>query len=208
LFRYYGFCYHLSYEIYFCSVRNFILTSIRHLSSYFLKEIIYYFIRNLYLHFQLPMLLYMSVPVVRHYTKKSNSQILVIHKPALFHMKMIRLLAKATRSAPNRQICCLSCLDARWDFGQRQPDLPPTGKSAAFHVWMQDGILVKGNKMGPQQANLLPFMFGCKMGFWTEATRSAPNRQICCLSSLRPRYDFGQKQPDRSPAGISAAFQV
>ena len=76
----------------------------------------------------------MSVPVVRHYTKKSNSQILVIHKPALFHMKMMRLLAKATRLVSNRQICCLSSLDARWDFGQRQLDQPPTGKSAAFQV--------------------------------------------------------------------------
>ena len=50
-------------------------------------------------------------------------------------------------------------LDARWDFGQRQPDLPPTSKSAAFHVWMQDGILDRGNQISPQPAYLLPFKF-------------------------------------------------
>jgi len=169
LFRYYGFCYHLSYEIYFCSVRNFILTSIRHLSSYFLKEIIYYFIRNLYLHFQLPMLLYERtrcetlhkeiqlsdscdpqtclISYENDTTFGQGNQISL--QPAyllLFKFGCkIGFWTEATGSASNRQICCLSCLDARWDFGQRQPDLPPTGKSAAFHVWMQDGILDRGN---------------------------------------------------------------
>ena len=69
----------------------------------------------------------------------------VIYNPALFYIKMMRLLTKATRSASNRQICCLSSLDARWDFGQRQLDQPPTGKFAAFQVWDQNATLVKGN---------------------------------------------------------------
>ena len=58
----------------------------------------------------------------------------VIYKPALFYMKMMRLLTKATRMASDRGICCLSSVSARWDFGQRQLDRPPTDKSAAFQV--------------------------------------------------------------------------
>ena len=58
----------------------------------------------------------------------------VIYKPALFYMKMMRLLTKAIRLASDRGICCLSSLRPRCDFGQRQPDRPPTGKSAAFQV--------------------------------------------------------------------------
>ena len=58
----------------------------------------------------------------------------VIYKPALFYMKMMRLLTKATRMASDRGICCLSSLGARWDFGQRQLDRPPSGISAAFQV--------------------------------------------------------------------------
>ena len=58
----------------------------------------------------------------------------VIYKPALFYMKMMRLLTKATRMASDRGICCLSSVSARWDFGQRQLDRPPSGISAAFQV--------------------------------------------------------------------------
>ena len=150
----------------------------------------------------------MSVPVVRHYTKKFNSQILVIHKPALFHMKMMRLLAKATRLVSNRQICCLSSLRPRYDFGQRQPDLPPTGKSAAFQVWMQDGILGRGNWIDLQPGNLLPFKCECKMGFWAEATGSASIRHICCLWHIRASLGLQQRQPNRPPTDKSAAFDT
>jgi len=125
--------------------------------------------------------------------------------PFKFETKM-RFLSKATRSASDRHICCLSSLRPRCVFGQRQPDGPPTGESAAFQVWVQDGILGRGNWIDLQPGNLLPFKFECKMGFWAEATGSASNRGICCLSSLRPRRDFGQRQPDRPPSGISAAF--
>ena len=76
----------------------------------------------------------MNVLNVRLYIKTSVSQILVIYKPALFYMKMMRLLTKATRMASNRGICCLSSVSARWDFGQRQLDWPPSGISAAFQV--------------------------------------------------------------------------
>ena len=127
--------------------------------------------------------------------------------PFKFETKM-RFLSKATRSASDRHICCLSSLRPRCVFGQRQPDGPPTGESAAFQVWVQDGILGRGNWIDLQPGNLLPFKCECKMGFWAEATGSASNRGICCLSSLRPRRDFGQRQPDRPPSGISAAFQV
>ena len=97
-------------------------------------------------------------------------------------------------------------LDARWDFGQRQPDRPPTGKSAAFQVWGQDAILVKGNWISLQPTNLLPFKFETKMRFWSKATGSASNRHICCLWHIRASLDFQQRQPDRPPTGKSAAF--
>ena len=120
----------------------------------------------------------------------------------------MRLLTKATRMASNRGICCLSSLGERWDFGQRQLDRPPSGISAAFQVCDQDAFLVKGNQIGLHPAYLLPFKFVTKMRFWSKATRLASIRHICCLSSLRPRRDFGQRQPDWPPSGISAAFQV
>ena len=116
--------------------------------------------------------------------------------------------AEATGLTSNRGICCLSSLRPRCDFGQRQLNRPPTGISAAFQVWMQDGILDKGNQIGLQLVNLLPFKCEAKMRFWSKATGSASNRQICCLSSLRPRCDFGQRQLDRPPTGISAAFDT
>ncbi len=158
LFRYCDFFNHLSYEIYFCSVRNFILTSIRHLSSYFLKEIVFNFVRNLYLHFWLPMLLY-----------------------------------ERTRCEVLHQYICLS------DSCDPQTCLISYENDATFG---------QGNQMGLRQGNLLPFKFETKMRFWSKATRWAPNRQFCCLSSLRPRCVFGQRQLDWSPTGISAAFQV
>ena len=116
--------------------------------------------------------------------------------------------AEATGSASSRHICCFSSLRPRCDFDQRQLDRPPSGISAAFQVWMQDGILDRGNQIGLHPGNLLPFKSGCKMGFWAEATGSASIRHICCFSSLRSRCDFGQRQLDRPPSGISAAFQV
>ena len=76
----------------------------------------------------------MNVLNVRPCIRKSYSQILVIHKPALFHMKLIRLLIKATRMASNRGICCLSSVGARVGFQQRQLKWLPTGKIAAFDL--------------------------------------------------------------------------
>ena len=105
----------------------------------------------------------------------------VIYKPALFYMKMMRLLTKATRMASDRGICCLSSVSARWDFGQRQLDWPPSGISAAFQVWDQDAILVKGNWIGLQPAYLLPLTHSSKIGSSAEATKMAPDRQNCCL---------------------------
>ena len=130
----------------------------------------------------------------------------VIYKPALFYMKMMRLLTKATRMASIRGICCLSSLGARWDFGQRQLDRPPTGISAAFQDWDQDAILAKGNQIGPQPAYLLLFKFETKMRFWSKATGSASIRHICCLWHIRASLGFQQRQPDGPPTGISAAF--
>ena len=132
----------------------------------------------------------------------------VIYNPALFYKKMMRLLTKATRMTSDMGIWCLSSLRPRCVFCQRQPDRPPTGISAAFQVWDQDAFLVKGNQMGLQPGNLLPFKSGCKMGFWAEATGLTSNQGICCLSSLSARWDFGQRQLDRPPTGESAAFQV
>ena len=54
-----------------------------------------------------------------------------------------------------------------------------------------------------------PALFYKKMmRLLTKATRMASNRGICCLSSLGERWDFGQRQLDRPPSGISAAFQA
>ena len=132
----------------------------------------------------------------------------VIYKPALFYMKMMRLLTKATRMASDRGICCLSSVSARWDFGQRQLDRPPSGISAAFQVWDQDAILVKGNWIGLHPAYLLPLTHSIKIGSAAEATKMAPDRQICCLWHIRARLGFQQRQLDRPPSGISAAFDT
>ena len=105
----------------------------------------------------------------------------VIYKPALFYMKMMRLLTKATRMASNRGICCLSSLRPRCDFGQRQLDRPPTGISAAFDTFEQVWVFSKGNQIGLQPAYLLPLTHSSKFGFSAKATRSASIRQICCL---------------------------
>ena len=132
----------------------------------------------------------------------------VIYKPALFYMKMMRLLTKATRMASNRGICCLSSVSARWDFGQRQLDWPPSGISAAFQVWDQDAILVKGNWIGLQPAYLLPLTHSSKFGFSAKATRWASIRHICCLWHIRVSLGLQQRQPDGPPTGISAAFDT
>ena len=132
----------------------------------------------------------------------------VIYNPALFYKKMMRLLTKATRMASNRGICCLSSLGARWDFGQRQLDRPPSGISAAFQVWDQDAILVKGNWIGLHPAYLLPLTHSSKIGFSAKATGSASIRHICCLWHIRARLGFQQRQPDWSLTRKSAAFDL
>ena len=113
---------------------------------------------------------------------------------------------EATRSAPNRQICCLSSLRPRCVFGQRQLDRPPTGISAAFDTFEQVWVFSKGNQMGLQPAYLLPLAHSIKIGSSAEATRWAPNRQICCLWYIRASLGFQQRQPKWPPTGISAAF--
>ena len=75
-------------------------------------------------------------------------------------------------------------------------------------LYENDATFDQGNQNGLWQGNLLPFKCECKMGFWAEATGSASIRHICCFSSLRPRCDFGQRQLDRPPSGISAAFDT
>ena len=130
----------------------------------------------------------------------------VIYKPALFYMKMMRLLTKATRMASDRGICCLSSVSARWDFGQRQLDWPPSGISAAFQVWDQDAILVKGNWIGLHPANLLPLTHSCKFGSSAEATRWASDRHICCLWHIRSRLGLQQRQLKWLPTDKIAAF--
>lgn len=105
----------------------------------------------------------------------------VIYKPALFYMKMMRLLTKATRMASDRGICCLSSVSARWDFGQRQLDWPPFGISAAFGTFDQDWVFSRGNQMGPQPANVLPLAHSSKIGSSAKATNMASIRHICCL---------------------------
>ena len=95
----------------------------------------------------------------------------------------------------------------KWcDFWPRQPEWPPSGESAAFQVWVQDGILGRGNWIGLQPGNLLPFKFETKMRFWSKATGSASIRHICCLWHIRARLGFQQRQLDRPPSGIFAAF--
>ena len=75
-------------------------------------------------------------------------------------------------------------------------------------LYENDATFDQGNQNGLWQGNLLPFKCECKMGFWAEATGLASIRHICCFSSLRPRCDFGQRQLDRPPSGISAAFDT
>ena len=97
----------------------------------------------------------------------------------------------------------------KWcDFWPRQPDWPPTGESAAFQVWDQDAFLVKGNQMGPQLAILLPLVFLSKIGPSSEATRLASDRHICCFWSFWASLVLLQRQPDWSPTGKSAAFDL
>ena len=118
----------------------------------------------------------------------------------------MRFWSKATRLASNRGICCLSSLRPRRDYGQRQPDWPPAGISAAFQVWMQDGILDRGNWIDLQPGNLLPFKFETKMRFWSKATRLASSWHICCLWYFRARLGPGQKQQNPASLSLSAAF--
>ena len=100
--------------------------------------------------------------------------------PFKFEIKM-RFWSKATRWAPNWQFCCLSSLRPRCVFGQRQPDGPPTGNSAAFGLFEQDWSFFRGNQIGLRPAYLLLLVILSKFGPSSEATRLISNRQICCL---------------------------
>ena len=120
----------------------------------------------------------------------------------------MRFWLKATRSASDRHICCLSSLRPRCVFGQRQPDWPPSGISAAFQVCDQDAILVKGNQIGLHPAYLLPFKFETKTRFWSKATGLASSWHICCLWYFRARLGPGQKQQNPASLSLFAAFDL
>ena len=116
--------------------------------------------------------------------------------------------AEATGLASIRHICCFSSLRPRCDFGQRQLDWPPSGISAAFQVWMQDGILDRGNQMGLRPAYLLPLAHSSKFGFSAKATRLASDRHICCLWHIRSRLGLQQRQLKWLPTDKIAAFDL
>ena len=99
----------------------------------------------------------------------------------LTHSGKFGFSAKATRWASNRHICCLWHIRARLGLQQRQPDGPPIGISAAFGTFEQVWGFSKGNQKGLQPAYLLPLVILSKFGLSSEATKSASDRQNCCL---------------------------
>ena len=101
---------------------------------------------------------------------------------------------KATRMASDGFFCCLSLLEARWGFQQRQPECLPTGSSVAFRSWEQDKAFDKGNQNGSRRTHQLPFAHGSKMRLSTKATRMAPDGLFCCLSLMEARWGSRQRQ--------------